>query len=416
MTALEPGRPFVLGGDPRPLAQARRADDRGRELSLAHRATDGAAVLFTGPAGIGKTTELRRSAAAAAAAGWLVLQVSASADEPLKHQFVRALDAAAPGFRDRLGRRAVSRLARAASDMLVAGRGEQRMANIGIWSTPLLAGVTRARTADYAAVSRTPADLVEACCAEASTAGARVLVTIDDAGAVRPQDLGFVNEIATRMDRRQGLLVVAGEPEVVARLRSSGERLYDERRINPFSDAQLHRLLSDGLRGAGRRAEPVAMRRLIHAANGNPRRLQRLGSEAVRTPVVTAAVARDAIRAVNEQDRPVYENRWATSSWPERDLLRRLATVAPQPGVADPRALDDAASSLLARGLVRMDPGTDALRIADPGLQQWVVQHDAMLSTQLELSNPGRNAVAGSHGQQASVVRPAGGRHRTVDR
>lgn len=98
---------FVLGGDPHPLSAVVRVDRHGRPVPVTHRTPTGPVVLFTGGPGVGKS-----------------------------------VDAAAGRVRSLFGARAVRRLAKLAAQTLITSRGEQRLINAGIWSTPLLAGVT----------------------------------------------------------------------------------------------------------------------------------------------------------------------------------------------------------------------------------------------------------------------------------
>jgi hypothetical protein len=93
-------------------------------------------------------------------------------------------------------------------------------------------------------------------------------------------------------------------------------------------------------------------------------------------------VARAATEQVNARSRPLYQAAWNDCSDAEKDLLAKVA-VRGQRGLGMPgetqaagpgkwQEVDSARQSLVARGLLREGSTGQRVRMADPGMQDWV--------------------------------------------
>lgn len=202
-------------------------------------------------------------------------------------------------------------------------------------------------------------------------------------------------------------------------------RLYDIRECRPLTDDQLRPGLTVPLAQRGIPAEPAAVEALLQSANGSPQRLQLLGAAAMemaRPPAgVNAEVAEVAIGNVNAQSAMLYEAAWNNSTDGEKDLMARAA-VRGQRGLSVPSvtqaagpdqwaAVDASRQSLKARGVMRESDGSERMRFADPGMQQWVRAHVGQSAAHLgvQLPTPGRQqgfADQGARQNTVSGVRP----------
>jgi hypothetical protein len=125
---------------------------------------------------------------------------------------------------------------------------------------------------------------------------------------------------------------------------------------------------------------------LLKAANGNPRRLQDLATTAVSfawPPYgITPALAKASTEHVNARSRPLYQAAWNNCTYAEKELLAKVA-VRGQRGLGMPgetqaagpgkwQEVDSARQSLVARGLLQEGSTGQRVRMADPGMQEWV--------------------------------------------
>jgi hypothetical protein len=161
---------------------------------------------------------------------------------------------------------------------------------------------------------------------------------------------------------------------------------FDLRACGPLTDDQLRPALTEPLARAGVPFSPDAAETLLTAANGNPRRMHDLATTAVafaQPPYgITPAVAKAATEHVNARSQPLYQAAWNNCNHAEKDLLAKVA-VRGQRGLGMPgetqaagpgkwQEVDSARQSLVARGLLREGSTGQRVRMADPGMQDWV--------------------------------------------
>src|SRR4051812_11472170 len=89
-----------------------RTDRLGRPISLGDVLPQSKAILFTGPPGMGKTTELDRAEELAERHGWTTIRMEASANIPLEHHLTGAVRKSLDKLQARFRRGPVRKLGR----------------------------------------------------------------------------------------------------------------------------------------------------------------------------------------------------------------------------------------------------------------------------------------------------------------
>lgn len=389
----------VFGTHRRPAHTVTRTDRSGRSISLPDTPPRSRSVLFTGAPGMGKSIELDLAQALARHQGWTCVRVDASPREPLENRFVRAVSEDLGGMRKRHGHRALRRLKKTLRDLTQRTRSQQNGAELRFGVAPVQAVVKKQWEAPGKdGVGTTLNQLSDDLGELAAKKRQPVILMVDNLDVASDRDLAALTELAAHLERadRPVYLVGAGGELATTRLMQASGGLsgietdvtsrFDVRECRPFTDDQLRPALTEPLARAGIPAEPSAVGALLQAANGNPRRLHDLADaavEAARPPYgVTTDVAKAATEEVNSRSRLLYQAAWNNCSDAEKDLLAKVAVrgqrglgMASETQAAGPgkwQSVDAARQSLVARGLLREGDSGQRVRMADPGLQDWV--------------------------------------------
>lgn len=408
---------------PTDLQQAMiRTDRHGRAMPLSDRAPTRPTVVITGAAGDGRTTELYRSAAAAANRGCLMLHFDGHDGDGLRLGFVSAVHGAARDLKGLLGRSEARRLRKVAQDLVATNHARIRTTDARWWYPPVMIGRSFGRALYYTAVKSSLTDLAKAYGQAAAGLGTGVLVSIDNVSDLSDDELGQINGLATALSKGSCpgvVLAMAGGPGTVGQLQAArGDvdipGVYDVCDLAPLNDGQVARLIVGRLEKRGvavpsgrdghlvASSETTGLWRLVHAANGSPRRIERLVNEAVGNVgpgrVLDAMAAVRTVRWVDQLDKSTYAFRWAKLEPTEKRLLRRLAPLAAEAPAEKPNAaavdeLDSASLSLRVKGLLRDEPGR-GLVIEDPGFMRWITRHMCTRETDLGIESAVRAAEA----------------------
>ena len=275
------------------------------------------ATHLRGHRGAGKTVLLDQIQEAAAQAGWWVLQEDAGAGAPLPAKIInRSLARLAEHDPSRRGRRIAS--------VHALGVG------VGLEPTPPTpATVTSVR------------DVLDAIVAAEANG---VLVTVDEIHQAPEKALDELGNAAQHLHRagRPLVLVMAGLP----RPGRSHEPTFLARAWQPdlgrLTDADVERGLVDTAATAGGRFEPLALRRAVELAAGEPFLLQLVGyhawEAAHRQPIRVAEVERAASPALATYNRAVTARMVADVSPDQRAFLASMARHGTPVRLGDVRA------------------------------------------------------------------------------
>lgn len=402
-----------------------RTDQHGRWLSLTGNPPNGQAVLITGAAGMGASSELDHAAAVARGNGHDVIRLRAAGHEPLEQRVVRAvteqLDSLQQGQRGlRGGRRRMKKLRRTMDDLLVNKAKVRSGADVGTSrSLPVWFGFGRGREQYVQRPETTLSDLADCLNDLATARGTTTSLMVDDLHAASDKDLSSINELSRHSsDTDRFQFVGAGRTEVTSRLMSAGQqrtgittditRHYDIRQCQPVADEVLQFSLAQQLARSGVVLHPDASRQLLAEANGSPQRLHELQQSAMAQaqPIMVGGTvqghrvdpssAQAAIARVRKVKEPFYQAAWQQAPAAERELLaavagrgqRGLPQSGPRgksgpPGQSGAQELssgspwttvDAAQQKLTQAGWLRQSDG-GRLRFADPAMQAWVDDH-----------------------------------------
>jgi hypothetical protein len=389
----------VFGTPRRPAYVVTRTDEAGQPISLDHRRPEKKAVLFTGAPGMGKSLELDRAQALARQQAWTCIRVDASPREPLENRFVRAVSEDLGGLRKKHGYFGLRKLKKTLRDLTQRSRSQQNGAELRFGVAPVQAVVKKQWEAPGKdGVGSTLNQLSDNLGELAAKKGQPVMLMVDNLDVASDRDLAALTELAAHLERNDQavyLVGAGGEMAITRLMQASGgmsgigtdmTNRFDLRECGPLTDDQLRPALTEPLARAGVPFSPDAVETLLTAANGNPRRLQDLAITAVAVAGppdgITPAVAKKATDLVNARSRPLYQAAWNNCSDAEKDLLAKVAVRGPRglgmPGetqAAGPgkwQEIDSARQSLVARGLLREGSTGQRVRMADPGMQDWV--------------------------------------------
>jgi hypothetical protein len=386
----------VFGTPTRPAYVVTRTDQGGQPISLDLRPPEKKIVLFTGAPGMGKSLELDRAQAHAKEQGWTCIRVYAGR-EPLESRFVKAVTEDLDGLRKKYG--SVGKLKKTLRDLTPRNRSQQNGAEVRL-VVPLVTVVGKKQweapgnDGDRSTLNQLSDNFGDL----AAMKGQPVMLMVDNLDGATEWDLAGLTELAAHLERNTQpvfLILGGGEMSITRLMKASGGmsgaetdilNRWDLRECGPLSDDQLRPALTEPLRQADIPLSPDAAKTLLAAANGNPRRMEALATTAVALAEpadgITPAVAKKATEQVNARSRPVYQGAWNLSTSAERALLAKVAVRGPRgfgmPGetqAAGPdkwKKVDLARQSLVARGLLREDSTGQRVRVADPGMQDWV--------------------------------------------
>jgi hypothetical protein len=437
----------VFGTPRRPAYIVTRTDQLGRPISLERRGPASTSVLFTGGPGMGKSLELDRTERVARQNGWTCVRVDASPREPLENRFVRAVSEDLGGLRKRYGFFSLRKLKKTLRDLTQRSRSQQNGAEIRLGVAPVQAVVKKQWEAPGKdGVGSTLNQLADNLGELSAKKGTPVVLMVDNLDVASDRDLAALTELSAHLEQsdQQVYLVGAGGEMAATRLLTASGGLsgigtavtnrFDVRECGPLADDELRPSVTEPLRQAGIKYDDLAVDTLLKAASGNPGRLQDLAQTAVELAQpahgITAEVAKAATAQVNARSRVFYQAAWNSCSEAEKDLLAKVAVRGPS-GLSMPaetqaagpgqwQALDAGRQGLVARGMLR-DTG-QRVKVADPGLQEWVQTRVGQSAAHSGVALPGTAApaldqAAGRHGQRAnSTSRQVGTTTFTVNR
>jgi hypothetical protein len=377
-----------------------RTDGQGRPISIGDELPVSNAILYAGPPGMGKTSELNHAEDVAERNGYLTVRLAASENVSIEHHITHAILAELPELEKEYGKRKLRKVRKTVSDLTRSGRrsrwGWEGRIPLGIGPLNVGQGVFKQEfdTTPYDQLGTTLTDLAGELGRVAG--GKPVLLLIDDVDQGSDRDRAGLNELAIHLEE-SGLpvwLVAAGGAKSTTMMMAASQRMsgiastftnqFSVRKVGPLSDADLRPALTEPLRRAGLPYQREAIDRLVRAANGSPYRLRGFAeaAEALADTQtgITVDVAAAAIVRVETQEEKQYESRLDECGDAERELL---ATVAEQdrnglfmPAVlqaAGPdkwQEMDAARQELVARGLLR-EHG-EYVTIAEPRLREYI--------------------------------------------
>ncbi|GAA2834032.1 ATP-binding protein [Kribbella solani] len=395
----------VFGTVRHPAYFIRRVDRLGTPISLGETLPESRAILYTGPPGMGKTTELNQAEDLAQRQGWTAIRLNASAVRPIEHQLTAAVRANLDLLRSRYKGSAVRDLATTVQDLTHSGRNtrmgwEGRLGG-GIIPVEFVAKREKDTTA-YDNLGTTLNDFADKLAALSEEDGKPILLLIDNVDRATEDDQAGLNELAIHIEvmHRPVWLVAAGGSMSTSALMTASRRMsgiattisnqFDIRELGPLTADELRPALTEPLIAAGIPFQFSTVERLLKAANGDPARLRMLSEAALgfRDPVlgITGTAGTMATLGVYADAAEWYQGAWnqKTTSHEQKDLLARVAAQGPNglympadmAAAGDDRwpAIDEARQQLVARGLLRDHPG-QYVTIPDEGFQDWLNEY-----------------------------------------
>ncbi|MFF0266141.1 hypothetical protein [Kribbella sp. NPDC004536] len=418
----------VFGSEQRPAYFVRRFDRLGHPISIEPELPERKAILFTGPAGMGKTSELRQAEELAKDQGWTTLRISASADTPLEVHLAEVISKNLDPLRQRFGRETpttrggkllsrlrpdpLRKLRRTVNDLVRSGRKTRRGFELRGLGGAFPIELVYKREEDTSPYDKLGATLEEFATELGRLTDADdtpILLMVDNVDTAGSIDQAGLNDLAlhlSQLDKPIWLIVAGGGKTTNALMRASRRmggiattitNPFDIRELGPLSDAELRPALTDPLDAEGIPYELAAVDRLVDAANGDPGRLRELGDAALgyRDPQrgITADAATVAIRAwVRSREGRTYPAAWSQKQTTDaqKTLLTDVAVVGPG-GLHMPTAMQDAGDGkwqemdqarqeLVARGLLR-EHGAGVVSIPDEGFRVWLVNNKTQEAT-----------------------------------
>ncbi|MFI5691581.1 ATP-binding protein [Kribbella sp. NPDC051586] len=392
----------VFGTVRHPASVVTRTDRLGNTVSLGDVLPESKAILFTGPPGMGKTSELDRAEDLAERNGWTAIRMTASGNMPLEHQLTGAVRASLDDLRARFRRGPVRKLGKTVRDLTQSGRntrlGVEGRLGGGILPVELV-GKSEKDTTAHDNLGTTLNDFADELGRLTAIDDKPILLLVDNIDQASEADRAGLNELAIHIEElnRPVWLVAAGGAMSTSALMNASRRMsgiattisnqFDIRELGPLSDAQVWPALTEPLDRAGIPYEYAAVDRLVTAANGDPTRLRQLSEAAVahRDPDagITVGCAQAATARINADAAVLYQSVWdqKRTSHAQKDLLAHVAAQGPnglympdETQAAGPgrwQEIDQARQELVARGLLREHSG-HVVTIPDKGLQDWV--------------------------------------------
>ncbi|NIK55383.1 hypothetical protein [Kribbella shirazensis] len=428
----------VFGTVRYPAYSVTRTDRLGNPISLGDVLPESKAILFTGPPGMGKSSELDRAEDLAQRHGWTAIRLTASANVPLEHQLTGAVRNSLGELQQRFRRGPVRKLSKTVRDLTRSGRNTRVGVEyrLGGGPTPVeLVNKHEWDTTAYDNLGTTLNDIADELGKLTEIDGKPILLLMDNIDQASEYDRAGLNELAIHIEQldRPVWLVAAGGAMSTSALMRASRRMsgiattitnqFDIRELGPLSDDELRPALTEPLDRAGIRYEQAAIDDLLTAVNGHPSRLRELGQTAValRDPDrgITADVAVRAIARVNADAAQIYQSVWdeKSTSHAQKDLLARVAAQGPN-GLSMPQEtqaatpgdwqeLDRARQQLVARGLLREHDGR-VVTIPDQGFRDWL--NNYLGQTPAAPAGPAIEQAVGSPQAGLAPVHPIGNR------
>ncbi|HEY3513473.1 MAG TPA: hypothetical protein VGL36_30125 [Kribbella sp.] len=433
-----------------------RTDRLGNPISLGDVLPESKAILFTGPPGMGKSTELDRAEDLAAQHGWTTIRMSASANIPIEHHLTAAvrnsLDTLDRRFRQRrppttgVGRMLarfrpdpLRKLRTTVNDLTRSGRKTRVGVETRVGGGPVqVIHKTEQDTTAYDKLGTTLNDFADELGKLTEIDDKPILLLVDNIDKAAEPDRAGLNELAIHiegLDRPVWLIAAGGSMStsslMVASRRMSGiatttSNQFDIRELEPVADEQLRPAVTRPLEAAGIPYDEVAIENLLAAANGHPARIRNFCNAAVayrdQEQGITVLTAARAIAHVNADAAQMYQDVWdqKDTTAAQKDLLARVAaegsnglsmpavTQAAGPGTW--QQIDEARQDLVARGLLREHDGT-VVTIPDHGFRDWLNDYLGQIP-----KPPAATPVLPEAGARSAALAPAhptGRRERT---
>ncbi|MGW6200193.1 ATP-binding protein [Kribbella sp. NPDC055110] len=395
----------VFGADGHPAKFIARRDQLGAPLSLTGELPESKAILFQGPPGMGKTTELNRAEDLAEIHGWTTIRVTASEDIPLEHHLTTAFRNKLDDLRDEFGRRRVRDLSKTVRDLTDSGRNTRLGFEFRVGGGPVpleFVGKHEKDTSAHSKLGTTLNDFADELGRIAGHENEPILLLIDKIDAASELDQAGVNDLAIHLEEmdRPVWLVIAGGTKSTSSLMHASRRMsgiattitnqFSVRELEPLSDADLALSLTEPLDREQIPYDDDGIDVLVRAANGNPSQLRKfaLAAVAMRDPEhgITAATAEAATTRVWTDSEHSYQSRWnqPETTHAQKDLLAAVAAqgtnglyMPPQtrPDLSDEwQQVDKARQELVARGMLREHDG-QLVTIPDKGFRDWLNTH-----------------------------------------
>ncbi|WUJ73966.1 hypothetical protein OG809_12005 [Kribbella soli] len=392
----------VFGSDRYPAYSVIRTDKVGNPISLGNVLPESQAILFTGPPGMGKTSELYRAEDLAEANGWSTIRINASANAPLEHQLTIAIRSSIDELRKRFSRRAVRKLDNTVGQLTRSGGNKRLGVELRFGGGPFpmeYVGKMERDTTAYSELGTTLTDFADELGKLTGDNGRPILLLVDGIDQALENDQAGLNELAIHIEQMDlpVWLVAAGGARSTWSLMNASRRMsgiattisnqFDVRELGPLPDDQVWKALTLPLQDHGIAYEHDAIDRLVASANGDPSRLRSLSQAAIayqdQQAGITVSSVQAAIAHVNADAAETYQDHWnqKSTTHAQKDLLVLVASQGPNsvymPAVtqaAGPgkwQEIDQARQQLVARGMLR-EHGGGVVTIPDEGFRDWV--------------------------------------------
>lgn len=344
-------------------------------------------IVLYGLRGVGKTVLLARLAREAQDRDWIVAQVEAGTDKPLRVALSEQLhgplaNLAVPSAGERLRRALKTALSffRLSYDAQTAS-----------FTYELDLSQTGGGGADTGLLETDLGKLIEDLSAAAADAGHGLALLVDEAQDLSPQERVAVCVAAHQVSQRGSacLIALAGLPSlprVLAEAKSYAERLFDFHEVERLPDdlARLALVEPAALEDTPWEADAVAY--IVDRASGYPYFLQQYGQETWNVAlgdVLTLTDARvGAERAQLALDTGFFRSRWERATPSEKRYLQAMAAdgdggsatgdVAARLGMK-PSSLGPVRAGLIGKGLVYA-PAHGRIAFTVPGMAEFVLR------------------------------------------
>lgn len=344
-------------------------------------------LVLYGLRGVGKTVLLTRLAREAQSREWIVAQVEAGTDKPLRvglseqlHSPLANLAVPTAGERLRRALKTAVSFFRLSYDAQTAS-----------FTYEIDLSQTGGGGADTGLLETDLGKLIEDLSAAAAESGRGVALLIDEAQDLSPQERVAVCVAAHQVSQRGTacLIALAGLPSlprVLAEAKSYAERLFDFHEVERLPDELARLALIEPAALEDTPWEPEAVDFVVERASGYPYFLQQYGQETWNVAlgdILTLTDARiGAERAQLALDTGFFRSRWERATPSERRYLQAMALdgdagswtgeVAAHLG-AKPSSLGPVRAGLIGKGLVYA-PAHGRIAFTVPGMAEFVLR------------------------------------------
>lgn len=378
--------PYVPGAGRRPTALVGRdaeLDEWNTGLArIEHGRTAQPAVLY-GLRGVGKTVLLAEFRQQAQAREWLVAQLEAGAEKPLRVALADALHAPLTDLaRPTAGKRLLRALKTAASFRASLDQS-------GSWTFGLDLTESTGGGADTGELETDLSKLVRDLAAAAGEEGIGLAILVDEAQDLTAEELVAICSIAHQAGQDEwpctfALAGLPSLPRVLAEAKSYAERLFSYSQIGPLAPAVAERAITEPARVEEVAWSQLAVDVVVRAAAGYPYFLQQFGQEAwneAEGSEVSLADARvGTARGWAALDNGFFRARWDRATRAEQQYLRALAIDGDSGGSSaevarrlgrNPSSLGPARANLIAKGLIYA-PEHGNVAFTVPGMAEFI--------------------------------------------